>query len=114
MTPVEINDDGPVFHRGIWDEEGKLLGYEDERIQVQADSVIVSVSQGPKSKLVDTTEGLKAGKSGLLQTDQYGETTVEGVFAAGDVVLGARTVVEAVAYSKIVAEAMDEYMKKKG
>ena len=114
MTPVEINDDGPVFHRGIWDEEGKRLGYEDERIQVQADSVIVSVSQGPKSKLVDTTEGLKAGKSGLLQTDQYGETTVEGVFAAGDVVLGARTVVEAVAYSKIVAEAMDEYMKKKG
>ena len=39
---------------------------------------------------------------------------MEGVFAAGDVVLGARTVVEAVAYSKIVAEAMDEYMKKKG
>lgn len=38
---------------------------------------------------------------------------MEGIFASGDVVLGAKTVVEAVAYSKIVADAMDRYMQKK-
>ena len=59
------------------------------------------------------TEGLKATRNGLLQTDEQGETTVEGIFASGDVVLGAKTVVEAVAYSKTVAEAMDAYMKEK-
>ena len=66
-----------------------------------------------KSKLVNTTEGLKATENGLLETNEYGETTVEGIFASGDVVLGAKTVVEAVAYSKVVAEAMDRYMQNK-
>ena len=45
--------------------------------------------------------------------DENGETTVDGIFASGDVVLGAKTVVEAVAYSKIVADAMDRYMQSK-
>ena len=75
--------------------------------------MIISISQGPKSKLVNTTEGLKATQNGLLETDESGETTVEGIFASGDVVLGAKTVVEAVAYSKVVAEAMDRYMQNK-
>ena len=46
-----------------------------------------------------------------LVTDASGHTTRPGVFASGDVVLGARTVVEAVAYSKVVAEAMDRYLQ---
>ena len=96
---VEINDNGPVFQQILYDEEGNAAGVSDEKEQVYADSVIISISQGPKSKLVNTTEGLK--------------TTVEGIFASGDVVLGAKTVVEAVAYSKTVADAMDAYMKKK-
>ena len=62
---------------------------------------------------MNTTKGLKATQSGLLETDENGETTVEGIFASGDVVLGAKTVVQAVAYSKKVAEAMDAYMKSK-
>ena len=44
-------------------------------------------------------------------TDEQGETTRPGIFASGDVVNGAKTVVEAVRYSKMVADAMDEYMK---
>ena len=44
-------------------------------------------------------------------TNESGQTTLPGIFASGDVVLGARTVVEAVAYSKTVAQAMDDYMK---
>ena len=110
---VEINDNGPVFQQILYDEEGNVTGYSGEKEQVYADSVIISISQGPKSKLVNTTEGLKATRNGLLQTDEQGETTVEGIFASGDVVLGAKTVVEAVAYSKTVADAMDAYMKKK-
>ena len=57
------------------------------------------------------TEGLQADKRGLLVTDEKGRTTKPGIFASGDVVNGARTVVEAVAHSKEVAEAMDEYMQ---
>ncbi|MTK08013.1 MAG: NAD(P)-dependent oxidoreductase [Hungatella sp.] len=110
---VEITDDGPVFVNVIHDEEGKAIGQGEEREQFFADSTIISVSQGPKSKLVNTTEGLKASQNGLLMTDDNGQTTIPGIFASGDVVLGARTVVEAVAYSKTVAEAMDEYMKSK-
>ncbi|MEG0368516.1 MAG: NAD(P)-dependent oxidoreductase [Hungatella sp.] len=110
---VEITDIGPVFQAICYDEEGKKTGVAEEKEQVYADSTIISVSQGPKSKLVNTTEGLRASESGLLMTNQYGETTHPGIFAAGDVVLGAKTVVEATAYSKIVAEAMDAYMKGK-
>ena len=110
---VEINDNGPVFQQILYDEEGNVTGYSGEKEQVYADSVIISISQGPKSNLVNTTEGLKATRNGLLQTDEQGETTVEGIFASGDVVLGAKTVVEAVAYSKTVADAMDAYMKEK-
>ena len=110
---VEITDDGPVFVSVIHDETGKSIGQGKDRELFFADSTIISVSQGPKSKLVNTTEGLKASQNGLLMTDDNGQTTIPGIFASGDVVLGARTVVEAVAYSKTVAEAMDEYMKSK-
>lgn len=111
LSPVEINDDGPIFQRLIYDDEGNRIGAEEELVQVHADSVIISISQGPKSKLVNTTEGLKASKNGLLVTNSFGETTHPGIFAAGDVVLGAKTVVEATAYSKLVADAMDKYMR---
>jgi glutamate synthase (NADPH/NADH) small chain len=109
----EITDDGPVFETILYDEEGKQIGMEEEREQVYTDSTIISISQGPKSKLISTTEGLKASENGLLMTDEEGRTTIPGVFASGDVVMGARTVVEAVAYSKKVAQAMDEYMRSK-
>lgn len=111
LSPVEINDDGPVFQRFCYDEEGSRIGAEEELVQVHADSTIISISQGPKSKLVNTTEGLKASANGLLVTNSFGETTHPGIFAAGDVVLGAKTVVEATAYSKLVADAMDRYMR---
>ena len=110
---IEITDDGPVFETIRYDEEGKQIGVDEEREQVFADSTIISISQGPKSKLVNTTKGLLASQNGLLMTDEKGQTTIPGIFASGDVVLGARTVVEAVAYSKTVALAMDEYMKSK-
>lgn len=54
---------------------------------------------------------LEANQRGLLVADDWGRTTRPGIFASGDVVNGARTVVEAVEHSKRVAEAMDAYMQ---
>ena len=77
----------------------------------EADSTIISISQGPQNRIVNTTEGLKSTARGLLDADETGHTSRPGIFASGDVVNGARTVVEAVAHSKIVAESMHEYMQ---
>ena len=70
----------------------------------------IPVNQGQKDKIISTTTGLNITDRGLLATDTHGNTSRPGVFASGDVVLGARTVVEAVKYSKEVARAMDEYL----
>ena len=106
-----ITPEGPIFIKNIVNEEGKIVGTEGEEFLVPADQTFIAVSQGPKSKLVDTTEGLKAGPSGLLITSDDGETTCPGIFAAGDVVLGAKTVVQATSYAKRVAKSMDEYIR---
>ena len=74
-------------------------------------STIISISQGPRDRIVSTTKGIEANARGLLITDEYGRTTRPGIFASGDVVAGARTVVEAVEHSKKVAQAMDDYMQ---
>ncbi|MBR5287013.1 MAG: NAD(P)-dependent oxidoreductase [Clostridia bacterium] len=109
--PVEIMDDGVLFADVIEHEDGSFETVEGSEQLHPSDSVIISISQGPKSRLVNTTEGLKATARGLLVADEYGRTTRPGIFASGDVVAGARTVVEAVAHSKKVAEAMDAYMQ---
>ena len=109
--PVEIVDEGVWFEDVEEAEDGTLTPVPDSRTLYPADSTIISISQGPKSRLVNTTEGLKANERGLLVADEYGCTTRPGIFASGDVTSGARTVVEAVEHSKHVAEAMDAYMQ---
>ena len=110
VEPVEITDDGTVFARVEEDAEGNKHRVEGSEKLYPAASTIIAVSQGPKNRIVSTTTGLDITDRGLLVTNTYGETTRDGIFAAGDVVLGARTVVEAVNYSKQVAEAMDNYL----
>ena len=107
---VKITEEGPLFRTAIFDENDKVVGYEDELDQVHADSTIIAISQGPKNKLLLTTPGLECSDTGLLLTDEHGMTTVDGVFAAGDVVTGSRNVVSAVAVAKDVATAMLDYM----
>lgn len=111
MDIVEINEDGPVFQKSILDENGKLIGHEEEKIQVYADSTIISISQGPRKKLIRTTAGLEGNERGLLVVDDHYMTTKEGVFAAGDVVTGSKTVVHAVEGAKCAVDAMIEYME---
>lgn len=109
--PVEIMDDGVIFMDVIENEDGSITDVEGSEKLFPATSVLISISQGPQSQLVKTTEGLKATPRGLLDADENGRTSRPGVFASGDVVNGARTVVEAVARSKVVAESMHEYMQ---
>ena len=109
--PVEITDDGVIFVDVLEEEDGSLKDIPGTEKLENADSVIISISQGPLSRLVRTTEGLKATERGLLYADEKGHTSLPGVFSSGDVVNGARTVVEAVAHSKAVAESMHEYIQ---
>ncbi len=107
---TELTEQGPIFKTVRYDEEGKVSDLPGSEQLYPADSIIIAISQGPKDKIVSTTTGIQVNRQGLVVTDTQGTTTRQGVFAAGDVVLGARTVVEAVAYSKDVAAAMDAYM----
>ena len=109
--PVEITDEGVIFRDLLEAEDGTLTEVEGSDTLIPTDSVMISISQGPQNPIVNTTTGLKATQKGLLEADDYGRTSRPGVFASGDVVNGARTVVEAVAYSKKVALAMHEYIQ---
>ena len=106
-----ITEEGPVFQTSILDEEGKVVGYEEELELVEADSTIISISQVPRTKLVRTTDGLESTEGGVLIVDENYMTTRPGVFAAGDVVTGAKTVVHAVEGAKAAAQAMMRYMQ---
>ena len=109
--PVEITDEGVIFRDLLEHEDGTLEEIAGSDALVPADSVIISISQGPQNTITRTTNGLNANPRGLLVADENGHTSRPGVFASGDAVNGARTVVEAVAHSKLVAEAMDAYMQ---
>lgn len=109
--PVEIVDEGVIFRDVIENEDGSFTDIEGTDELHEANSVIISISQGPQNVIVRSTTGLDVNGRGLLVADDHGHTTRPGIFASGDVVNGARTVVEAVAHSKIVAEAMHEYIQ---
>ena len=109
--PVEITDKGVVFRDLNEAEDGTLTDIPDTEELYPSDSVIVSISQGPCTTITESEHDLKTNERGLFVTDELGHTSMPGVFASGDAVKGARTVVEAVAYSKKVAEAMHEYMQ---
>ena len=108
--PVEITDEGVVYQQATFDENNEVTGLSKPKL-FRADSVVIAASQGPKDKIVNTTTGLAVTDRGLLAADEEGRTSRPGIFGSGDVVSGARTVVEAVRHSKDVARAMDEYLQ---
>lgn len=110
-TTLEIRDDGVVLADNRKGEDGSTVTVEGTEKLYPCDSVIIAVSQGAESNLVQTTRGIDTTGKGLLAVDEDGRTSRPGVFAAGDAVNGARTVVEAVANGKRVAEAMHAYMQ---
>ena len=111
---VRIVDEGAIFCDVVEDPEtGKWVDDHSTDHLVEADSVMISISQVPRDRLVNRDHELHLNQRGTLQIDDQGETTMEGVFASGDVVTGAKTVVAAVAAAKQIAENMDLYMQEK-
>lgn len=110
MRPTRIVDEGVYYKKVEMDEDGNITSTSEEQF-FPCSSVIIAISQGAQNRIVSTTTGLEMSNHGLLATNEHGETTREGIFASGDVVLGARTVVEAVKYSKQVADEMDNYLR---
>ena len=111
LKPVEILDNGVIFRKVTQNEDGTYTETDGEDMFCPSSSVVIAISQGPRNVIVSSTTGLNVNKRGLLDADECGNTTRQGVFASGDVVSGARSVVEAVARSKVVAEAMHNYMQ---
>ena len=109
--PVEIVDEGVIFCDVIENEDGSFTDVPGSEKLYEADSVIISISQGPQNTIVGSTNGLATNQRGLLVADEFGNTSRPGIFSSGDVVHGPRTVVEAVAHSKVVAETMHKYMQ---
>jgi len=114
-TVTEFVEEGAILadSRVFTDENGReraepVAGTEQ---LFEADSVIIAVGQGPRSVIVSSTVGIDVNNTGLVVVDECGRTTREGVFASGDVVTGAKTVVEAVRVSKRVADAIDAYVR---
>ncbi|MDD7793190.1 NAD(P)-dependent oxidoreductase [Clostridium sp. 'White wine YQ'] len=115
-APIEITEHGVKLAptENVIDEEtGKVKTkiIEGKEEFFECDSTIIAVSQSPRTNIVSTTKQLDTNRHGLLITDDRGNTTKKGTFASGDVVTGAKTVVEAVVQAKIVAETIEEYCK---
>jgi len=110
MNPDEIDDSGIWYHKTVFDGQWDNVGL---RQLHPTDDVIIAVSQAPRSNIVSKSKDIQTDQKGFVKTDLHGITTRQGVFASGDVVTGARTVVEAVKYSKEVANSMDKFMSQK-
>ena len=110
-TPVEITENGVMFKNTVCDENHKVISVLEPLELMEADSVLICVSQKPSNPILTQTKGLEINERGLAKINENGATTRPGVFASGDVVKGAKTVVEAVQLSKKVAYAIDEYIK---
>ncbi len=91
-------------------DDGSVTFQEDFKssFEVPADSIIIAIGQGPGADVVNVGSA-KVTQRGLLQVDEYGRTSEKGVFAAGDIVTGPKTVIEAVAFAKKAAAKIEEY-----
>ena len=122
-NPIEIvGEDGRVkavrcqeMELSEPDESGRRspVPVEGKINEIEADCFIVSIGTSPNPLIKNTTEGLDTNRKGCLVADDNGATTREGVFAGGDAVTGAATVILAMGAGKKAAAAMDEYIQNK-
>ena len=104
---MAVGVDAIPGENGMMYEENML-----SRHNIQADTVILAIGQGPADALSEKAQ-IATTLRGLFVVDENGMTNIPGVFAAGDVVSGPKTVVEAVAHTKRVAEQMVKYCYEK-
>lgn len=124
-NPVEIlvNEDGWVkgikcirMELGEPDASGRRRPVEvpGSEFTVDVDCVIMSLGTSPNPLISSTTEGLEVNKWKCIVADEeFGKTTKEGVYAGGDAVTGAATVILAMGAGKAAAKGIDEYLSGK-
>ena len=97
------------------DESGRRRPVEVEgtEFKIDVDCVIMSIGTSPNPLIKSTTEGLECTKWGGIITNDGGLTSREGVYAGGDAVTGAATVILAMGAGKVAASSIDEYIKSK-
>lgn len=123
-NPVEIMEDENNWVCGIKcvkmelgepDESGrrKPVVKPDSEFIMEVDTVIMSLGTSPNPLISSTTEGLEVNKWKCIVADEeFGKTTKEGVYAGGDAVTGAATVILAMGAGKAGAKGIDEYLSK--
>ncbi len=122
-NPVEIKSDEKGWVKSIVCQQMELsepdasgrakpVPVPDAFFEIEADSVIMSIGTSPNPLIKSTTDGLDTQKWGGIIADESGLTSKEGVYAGGDAVTGAATVILAMGAGKTAAAAMDEYMQK--
>lgn len=97
------------------DESGRRrpITKEGSNFVIDVDSVIMSIGTSPNPLLRQTTQGLDATKKGTLIVDETSQTTREGVYAGGDAVTGAATVILAMGAGKDAAISIDKFIQEK-
>jgi glutamate synthase (NADPH/NADH) small chain len=124
-SPVSITGDGKDWVNGIicqkmvlreTDESGRARPIPLERSEEisEADCVIMAIGTSPNPLIKSTTAGLDTHKwGGIIADEETGQTSRRGIFAGGDAVTGAATVILAMGAGKKAAEAIDRYLKNK-
>ncbi len=122
-NPVEILTDDKGWVSGIRiikmelgepDESGRRSPIEipGSEYEIECDTVIMSLGTSPNPLISSTTEGLETNKRGcIIAKEENGETSKTGVYAGGDAVTGAATVILAMGAGKQAAAGIDDYFK---
>ena len=122
VNPVEVLGDEQGNVRGLKcikmelgepDESGRRrpVPIENSEFEIPADTVIMALGTSPNPLIVSTTSGMEANRLGGIVASENGATTREGVFAGGDAVTGAATVILAMGAGRKAAAAIKEYLK---
>jgi glutamate synthase (NADPH/NADH) small chain len=120
--PVQIFKDEKGFVKGLEcikmvlgepDESGRRrpVPVPDSKFVLDVDTVIVAIGQNPNPLLSKGTVNLKTNKDGALAVDKNFMTSIPGVFAGGDIITGADTVISAMGAGKQAARSIDAYIK---
>ena len=123
-NPVEIIGDEKGWVKAVKcirmelgepDESGRRspVAVPGSEFEIETETVIMSLGTSPNPLIARTTAGLETNRRGCLVADENGATTREGVFAGGDAVTGAATVILAMGAGRKAAAAIDQYVKSK-
>ena len=97
------------------DERGRRrpIPIENSEFEIDVDTVIMAIGTSPNPLIKSTTPGLEVNQRGGIVIDDNAKTSLDGVYAGGDAVTGAATVISAMGAGKKAAKAIDEYIRSK-